>query len=656
MELCRKTYNEILLAGRTPLLDDFGKTTKDLAKRFYENMKNDQQIAMRLLCSLPVFWDDSLVKDVIKNENLELNYYAVVSSNLEWFKKQAIVQNEGGFYRIQYEPVRRIIKNDTKERYSDELTKIVNTTVGVLVDRLQEDDNQCINLAGLLCYIDENWGECSISIGLWFNITTLIEDEIKKVVESERIDKWLDVIIENMMKKNDLELSAVIYNMRICKAKLLSKRCKHREAIELFKELMDEYFNDNIDSLNNALSDLLCIDAICGLANEYSELEQLSMAQYYYDHLVEVCKSLTRDVEQFARHDILLNCIDFYIRIEMDDRAKGLIDQLRIEIDEFSEDLLEMYYDSTDYKLRLEYLNAQYLSHKKDEKCIIKYSELFERFRVNGLCIRESMYRDAFEKLIIYCFSNGEYNLAKEEYDRELEYENRTLGKESVFSIIVSIIFYKQCIYYGGEKKAKEYIGKLEQLFFELRNKLGAFSPEVRKTFDYLAIAYGRIGEHDKAMMLYNDYYDYFKEHFGENHSDAITIDMQRAYAYAEMGEIEKSYDELLRVYELICNTENGSESVYAILCRSYIVNICIALGRYDEAIKILENYAGTEMIDRERLIIKKVRQIRQKISSYESLYQILINKGENEKAERVKSFITHYEKNLRDELIYNKI
>ncbi len=95
MDICVRTYNEIIKKNRKPVINDFGKDTSELAQRYLGYMDKPTRRLLELISWLPNVWTLKMVENVANK--VEYNSYL---PELNTILKLSLVEIDGAKYKL----------------------------------------------------------------------------------------------------------------------------------------------------------------------------------------------------------------------------------------------------------------------------------------------------------------------------------------------------------------------------------------------------------------------------------------------------------------------------------------------------------------------------------------------------------------------------
>lgn len=119
MDLCVKTYRSFIKRGMVPGIEDFGRDTNELAKRYLRDMDREEQALMVMFAWFPNVFDMEMVNGVL--EKLRYGAFRLLVNDL---LKLSLFERVSDGYRL-HETFRRVTREFAGRENADEVSKAV---------------------------------------------------------------------------------------------------------------------------------------------------------------------------------------------------------------------------------------------------------------------------------------------------------------------------------------------------------------------------------------------------------------------------------------------------------------------------------------------------------------------------------------------------
>ncbi len=594
LDLCVRNYWEIS-TKRTPVIEDFGKDTVDLAKRYLYGMSETTRNIMLMLAWFPKVWDREMAEEVARqmhHANYEAELEKLLTLSLfepvlagyrlhDTFKQVArevsleigdkiqktvflylkdwLLKSDASMYRIEkLNQLVSLIKIANSELFTDdEISTIVNM-MDEEYNREYEFEKLCMLLKAVCDYVvnSERSVETRLECEIIYSQSLGQIGRYEEMLElSERIYQCVNEVgSESVIATVALQNLATAYEYNGLYEKHMEYQLK---CYELEKRVLGTRNPATLGAVNNLANayrnqgnyeKALELNLICyNLRNElYGEehpdtLESLNNLAMSYQNLGDYQKA--RDLQ-----------------VECYEKSKRILDEKHPKTMLSLQHLISSYYELGDYKkaLELQYecyeLEVQVFGEEHPhtlssllnianihtrlgnyEKSLEIQTDCYEKYkRILGEEHPDTL-ANMLNLAIVY-LEIGNYEKALELQINCYEAYKRLLGEEHPDTLNALIILSN--IYCGLEEFEKA-LELLTQCHESYKRVLGEIHPNTLRAAHNLAAIYSILGENKTAFQMFRDCYKAYVRILGEEHPDTLLSLYNIAFICENMGDYE---------------------------------------------------------------------------------------------------------------------
>ena len=237
LDLCKETYDKIVISKK-PTIEDFGKDTNELVRRYFKKMEENDQKIMVMLSFLPKVWDMPMAEQVAK----ALGYEAYLD-NLDKLIKLSVFEKVDKGIKI-HETSRNVIREAHKDRQERIGAAIIQYLARVLLESKDSVDymQRCMQFAEVFELCEKKvLSDEEISC-----IVSQIEAEVMYSSEYAKGEMVISKLEEKLHKVGYKPEIILLY--KFMEVNLCQKQMKYDEYHKMTANLWD-YVNEKVEPL-----------------------------------------------------------------------------------------------------------------------------------------------------------------------------------------------------------------------------------------------------------------------------------------------------------------------------------------------------------------------------------------------------------------------
>ena len=605
MDLCCDIYTRLKMDGGVVILDDFGKDTRDLAKRFYQNMEPMQQKAFSFLCCLPHSWTDKEVFSICEFEDSDVDYSFCLHSSLDTLKKLSLIEKVDNSFKI-HEITRNIVVENVNSNIRSGIINAVMTYYHKEIDNKEINKREKgIVILDMLNYIVlmteyvelpyEEWewlfdNSCMlIDFGIFEQlinafdrlIITLKDDKERLLFERAKARVYYGALDYN----KSYELNMAVYEKSIrllgerhintLKAKhnisaCLSNLGRYEESYVMRKKLYAEkrmILGENHKSTLLTLGDLSVSCYRTGRIEEAVEVTEKAYTCYVKEYGVDNSGAIFKKAQMASAYR-------YAGEYQKENKLRNEIYKNRIENDgEFDSRTIEA----------LQNLGCSYLRLGDSATALEMIRTALDR--------KKEIFGETHPKVfgamsdLARCYVEmGMYSEAITEYLRVIELKKEVYGYDSQVTMLTRVDLAYSLIQNHEYGKAKDLC---EENLKVLEERLEDNNPLILQVKHDLSSSYRGLGDYDKALEYGVEAYEGRKKVLGEYHPETLKSLNNIANDYMKLDQIDKAIDIAEKVVALK-KKALGEKHPSTLLSMN---NLCLYFrlsGRNEDSIKML--------------------------------------------------------------------
>ncbi len=277
MDWCYKKYLQLLgkkESGYQFRIDDFGKSTTDLAERYLRDMSSVHLNTVRIMCCLPDIWNNEMFSWVAR----KAGYLECLGEEGNQIKELSLIEKMDNYFRV-HETFRTIVTNVINEKKREQLSEIVFQYLFAILDGECTVNEKSVIIKSYVQSLERigkcvKWNDEKLSklvdcvVALYregdYQVQTDIAESICEYVKAKVNDE------ENVSYLKGLYYVAASYSFA----------GKYKEAKELWekvyearKRVLGEEHPDTLVCLND-------LAAIYGFLGDYEKLKEINERVY----------------------------------------------------------------------------------------------------------------------------------------------------------------------------------------------------------------------------------------------------------------------------------------------------------------------------------------------------------------------------------------
>lgn len=358
MDLCFQIYEN----GSNLCIDDFGKDTREIAKRYLDNLSLDQQTTLRFLCGLTSTWNDEMI-NYVSTHVPQKRYDILISSSLEIIKEHSFVEKYDNTYKL-HETLRNAVRANTDP---SELRIIEDTTYKYFSEIISDEDCSISKRVDAILMLHNNTQDfCSLSLDVLNTIMSIIYGLTNHFHDQEFLsiaNKIYDAFV-NLLGEDDLDTQSTKLMMAMCYLNM-GKNAKAKGLVEEIYQKAHDLWGDKTE---------LTICSLMILGSIYSRLEELDTAMRITKTAYELA------LEAFDKDDFLvLRCLhELSLRYSENNNPE---EALKIEEQVYEALRRTQGDDSNDALNSLDCLSDFYSDYGDKEKGLELAKKVYERIK-----------------------------------------------------------------------------------------------------------------------------------------------------------------------------------------------------------------------------------------------------------------------------------
>ncbi len=544
MDLCFDLFEN----GKGKQIEDFGKDTRDIAKRYLDNLDNASQLTMRFLCCLPKMWTEEMAcavsdSDVFKNKK----YSVAVNSCIDSIKEHTFVEKIDDSYKLN-QTIRDVVRDNTDEEEKNNIEYAV------------------------LRYLLQIMGDASQSIRNRVDLLRELNDYVSdyKVLSDDDLE-----IIKDTME----DYSGFIYSPE--EGLLISER--------IYEALSERYGEGHPKT----------IEAV----DEYAfALDNTDRKDQELDLWKEVQKKRAEILGGAHKHT--LDALETIADI-LEGRGE-LEESLNLRREEYEECKKELGEDNDSTLTVLSMIAYMYRNMGDYSQATSILENIYEiKKRAFGEASSETL--DALDELLSMLAENGKQEEVIKARERFYEESKNALGEDDKNTI--NSAFELARTYVEAEKPEKALV-LMEQMYERRQVIIDGLLEEIKEKEQRIVDSTYHIehlidflvdnGKTDKAIVVSEEVYEHIKQLLGEEHTDTLTALSQLAYMYDNYGSSEQAQKALEAVYEKRIRIQ-GDDNSDTSTALSDLSRFLIKMGEVERVFKInIEAYKRLKEISKD--------------------------------------------------------
>ena len=241
MDWCYKKYlqlSEHKEAGHQLRIDDFGKSTVELAERYLRDMSSVPQNTVRLMCCLPDIWDNEMFSWVAR----KAGYLECLGEEGNKIKELSLIEKLDNSFRV-HETFRTVVTNVIDEDKREQLSEIVFQYLVAILD-----------------------GECTVR-----EKSVIIRSYVQSL---ERIGQWVKWNDEKLSRLADCVLA-------------LDKECNNQDKLDIALKIC-KYIKEKVNDEEN----VSYLKGLHYVAKSYSDIGDYKNAKELREKVYEARKRI----------------------------------------------------------------------------------------------------------------------------------------------------------------------------------------------------------------------------------------------------------------------------------------------------------------------------------------------------------------------------
>ncbi|MBR5597086.1 MAG: ATP-binding protein [Lachnospiraceae bacterium] len=565
MDICVRTYEEIIKKNCRPDIECFGKDTSELAQRYLRYMDKPTRRLMELISWLPSVWTVKMVENIANK--VEYNSYL---PELSVILKLSLVEAEGARYKL-HETCRVVARS-----VCENIEKIQKAVLEFIKDEIFNDESEeeqwsmlswlfeILEVTNQFVFSDEELSEFLDELEY---IREYEGDYHKNAILSKKIYDYFmknpcshiirvrcacvyiydllemgqyqsaqdlatsiyEYAMEYLPKESNVTLRAMsmysmvfYYNGEYQKAKDIMEQC-----YEIRKRVLGEEDPDTLYCLNN-------------LAIDYSQLGDYHTAKRLNEECYEISKRVLGEEDPDTLYS-LNNLAIVYSQLEDYLTAKELAEQCyKIEKQVFGEEHPRTLGALNNLVARYSELGDHVTAKELAEQCY--------EIQKNVLGEEHPSTLGALINLVLEYSALGEHLTAKKLGEQCYELQKQTLGEEHPNTLIS---LYNLATEYRELEEYEEALELFERCYEIQKRVLGEEHPSTINSLQNLIIEYSEFEEYETAKELCEQCYEIQKRIWGEEDPDTLNILNYLALQYGELEEYETAKELMEQCYEI---------------------------------------------------------------------------------------------------------
>lgn len=641
MDICVKTYHEIIKKNQKPTIGDFGKDTSELAQRYLNFMDKPTRRLVELISWLPNVWTEQMVENIANM----INYHSYLPE-LSIILKLSLVEAEGTKYKLHEtcrDAARKVCNNaglikkaileyTKKEIFNDKtkedcwsiffwLLEILDSAEYILFT--SEELHKLINKYEEIRKYEGDYHKQVALSKRMYNIIT--KKKLGSVLQVRCANIYIDDLFLLGKYKHAEELAASNYDYAM---KELPEESEERfDALEQYskaKFCMDDYkvgiklAEQHYELRKHVFGDdhLATLDSLNNLARNHHRYinyeEGIKLAEQCYESAKRVFHEEHPDTLRFLdtlahtywpvdyekRKELATQCYESRKRVlgaEDSQTLESYFFLLSINDEKMSIEQMEQCYESSkrvfgeNHPNTLEYLKYTAFAYGEAND-YLKEKELFEKCYETSKWVLGEEHPDTLEYLrdISGAYKElGDFKKAIELGEKCYSLSKQTLGEEH--STTLGYMWYIASTYKQVENylKAIEWLNKIRDIRMQSKKEL---TISITNIFHDLALIYRKMGDFINAKEMMEQRYQLAKKIIGEEHPSMIIFLKELAQSYSDLKDYTKQRELLEQCYENSMRMR-GPEDYYTLEFCHDLGRLCIKLGDTERGEELMTQY-----------------------------------------------------------------